>query len=236
MRTFAKLNLLAFLLLGTTAAANTEHLSPVDINPAYYKKLITTFQSGYRKDSPLQALVLPSLANEFLTGVRITDSGQEAFLIEPKYSVHMFQVVEAVKEGNERAKHYVFPPDIPDSYLKNPTQTHSKDISDDLSYRLCKIWIQELHKTKTTARDKRILLDPTTFIFSANTPEKEQIKGQTIDPDRGSSVRAISNLAYALRGYALGDISQNELEKLTSAFETQHPSPKQLSTGECVTL
>jgi len=148
----------------------------------------------------------------------------------------MFQVAEAVKEGNERARHYVFPPDIPDSYLENPTQTHSKDISDDLSYRLCKIWIQELHKTKTTARDKRILLDPTTFIFSANTPEKEQIKGQTIDPDSGTSVRAISNLAYALRGYALENISQNEVEKLASAFETQHPSPKQLPTRECVKL
>jgi hypothetical protein len=236
MKTFAKLNLLAFLLLATTAVANTEHLTPVDINSAYYKKLVTTFQSGYRKESALQALVLPSLANEFLTGVRTTDLGQEAFLIEPKYSVHMFQVAEAVKEGNERARHYIFPPDIPNSYLENPTQTHSKDISDDLSYRLCKIWIQELHKTKTTARDKRILLDPTTFIFSATPPEKEQIKGQTIDPDSGTSVRAISNLAYALRGYALGDISQSELEKLTSAFETQHPGPKQLLTRECVKL
>jgi len=236
MKTFAKLNLLSLLLLTTTAVANTEHLTPVDINSAYYKKLVTTFQSGYRKESAVQALVLPSLANEFLAGVRTTDSGQEAFLIEPKYSVHMLQVAEAVKEGNERARHYVFPPDIPDSYLENPTQTHSKDISDDLSYRLCKIWIQELHKTKTTARDKRILLDPTTFIFSANTPEKEQIKGQTIDPDSGTSVRAISNLAYALRGFALGDISQSEVEKLTSAFETQHPSPKQLPARECVKL
>ena len=236
MKILAKRNLLAFLLLTTTAVANTEHLTPVDINSAYYKKLVTTFQSGYRKEPAVQALVLPSLANEFLTGVRTTDSGQEAFLMEPKYSVHMFQVAEAVKEGNERARHYVFPPDIPDSYLENSTQTHSKDISDDLSHRLCKIWIQELHKTKTTARDKRILLDPTTFIFSVNTPEKEQIKGQTIDPDSGTSVRAISNLAYALRGYALGDISQSELEKLTSAFETQHPSPKQLPTRECVKL
>lgn len=236
MKTFAKLNLLALLLLATTATANTEHLTPIDINSAYYKKLITTFQSGYSKESTLQALVLPSLANEFLTGVRTTDSGQEAFLIETKYSVHMFQVAEAAKEGNEGARHYVFPPDIPDSYLKNPTQTHSINIPDDLSYRLCKIWIHELHKTKTIARDKRILLDPTTFIFSANTPEKEQIKGQTVDPDRGASVRAISNLAYALRGYALGDISQSELEKLTSAFETQHPSLKQLPTRECVKL
>ncbi|WP_156115021.1 hypothetical protein [Pseudomonas sp. ML96] len=233
---FVNLSLLTSLLLAATAAASTEHLAPVNITPEYYEKLTTTFRSGYSQEPSLQALVLPSLSNEFLTGVRATSEGQEAFLIEPKYSVHMFQVAEAAKEGNEMARQYVFPPDIPDSYLKNPTQIHSKNISDDLSHRLCKIWIHELYKTKATSRDKRILLDPTTFIFSANTAEKGQTKGQAVDPDRGSRVRAFSNLAYALRSYALGDMSEDELEKLTSAFETQHPKPTPLSAGECEKL
>ena len=230
---FSKLSLLTFLLLAATATANTEHLIPVKTTSAYYEKLNTTFRKGYSQESSLQALVLPSLANEFLTGVRTTTSGQEAFLIESKYSVHMFQVAEAAKEDNEIAKHYIFPPGTPDSYLKNPTQIHSKTISDDLSHRLCKIWTHELHKTKATTRDKRILLDPTTFIFSANIPEEKQIKGQAIDPGRGSSVSALSNLAYALKSYALGDTSEDELEKLTSAFEAQHLNPKALSAGEC---
>ena len=54
---------------------------------------------AWNRQPSLQALVIPSLANEYLAGIRATPAGSEAFLVEPKYSVRMFQTAESAKAG-----------------------------------------------------------------------------------------------------------------------------------------
>lgn len=233
--TLTKVVLLSLVAIDI-ATANSEHLTPVSLSPDYYQKLIHTFRDGYGSQPSLQALVIPSLANEYLAGIRATPTGSEAFLVEPKYSVRMFQTAESAKAGNERAKRYIFPPDIPDSFLKNPIQIHTRSIPRHLSRTLCKIWISELYMIKSATQDSRILLDPTTFIFSENISKGELIKGQTVDPMRGSSISSLADLAYTLNGYVLGDINEVELEARATAIEVRFPEKNRVPPRSCEKL
>lgn len=230
--TLTKVVLLSLVAI-EIATANSEHLTPVSLPPDYHQKLIHTFRDGYGPQPSVQALVIPSLANEYLTGIRSTPTGSEAFLVEPKYSVRMIQTAESAKAGNERAKRYIFPPDIPDSFLKNPIQIHTRSIPNNLSRSLCKIWVSELYMIRGASQKSRILLDPTTFIFSENISKGELIKGQTVDPTRGSSISSLADLAYTLNGYVLGNINEAKLEAQATAIEVRFTKKNKVPLHSC---
>nr|WP_298109680.1 hypothetical protein [uncultured Pseudomonas sp.] len=158
------------ITLEATADTAPNHLTPTEglseSTSDYYEKLYITFKEGYGEDSILQTLTTPSLANEFVTGIKKSASGYEAFLIVPQHSIRMLMMYERAKHGDERAKHLVFPKNIPNSYLENSTQTNKQIIPEKLAFRLANIWAQELGKTMPATKNDQRLLLALTLIFS----------------------------------------------------------------------
>ncbi len=238
MKSFINWLALFVHLLAVDAATASEHLipsdSPVTRISAYHQKLYSTFKAGYGVDSTLQALVMPSLANEFVAGIRTSPSGYEAFLITTQHPVRMFEMAEQAQQGDPGAKFYIFPDNMPKSYRENPVKIYRQTIAKNLAFRLCNIWAQELAKTSPTEQDEhRLLLDPTTIIFSIKSADHSHISGKVTEPGEGSRLEALTNLAYSLKRYAVGELGGAELGRQTLNFEREYLKPEQLSKIRC---